>query len=151
MSPGPVSPGLANALRSLAESQLQVQASRSAAVDAGAIGVMAIDVAVAAIVLVSRSPQPSPRVVLVLLGLSAGLAARALFLDGTPHLGPSVTNVLAAHGTHSNRVLEDSILSDLAADVHANRHALACKAPWLMRAFVLLAIAAILTLADGVH
>jgi len=151
MSPGPVTPTLANALRSLAESQLQVQASRSATLDAGAIGVMAIDVAVAAIALVARSGQPPRGIVLVLLGLSAGLAARALFLDGTPHLGPSVTHVIAAHRTHSNRALENSILLDLAADVHANRHALARKAPWLMRAFVLLGMAATLTLAEGVH
>ncbi len=40
-------PRLADALRSLSETQLQTQAARSAALDTGAIGVMSLDCALA--------------------------------------------------------------------------------------------------------
>lgn len=151
MSTGPVSPGLANALRSLAESQLQIQASRSAALDAGAIAIAGIDVAVGAMVFATGSGQPLRLAALALVGLSAGLAVRALFLDGTPHLGPSVMRVLAIRKIRTDRVLENAILSALGADVRANRRALARKAPCVTRAFALLALAAMLTLAGGIH
>ncbi len=150
-STGPVSPGLANALRSLAESQLQIQASRSAALDASAIGVAGIDVALGGIALVDGFGQPLRLAVLALVSLSAGLAARALFLDGTPHLGPSVMRVLATRKIRTDRVLEDAILSDLGADVRANGRALARKAPYVARAFGLLTLAAMLTLAGRIH
>ena len=150
-STGPVTPTLANALRSLAESQLQIQASRSAALDASAIGIAGIDVAVGAMVLATGSGQPLRLAVLVLVCLSAGLAARALFLDGTPHLGPPIVRVLAARKTRTDQVLEHTILSDLAADIGANRRALARKAPCVTMAFALLTLAAMLTLAGRIH
>jgi hypothetical protein len=43
MSTRRISPGLNDGLRSLAESQLQMQTVRSAALDGGALGVMAVE------------------------------------------------------------------------------------------------------------
>ncbi len=56
MSTQGITPRLADRLCSLAESQLQTQAARSASVDAGALGVVSACVAIAALVLtVKRS------------------------------------------------------------------------------------------------
>ena len=127
----------------LAASQLQIQAARSASLDAGALGVMTIDAAVATIVLGVGGTYGLWIVALVLLGLSFGLALRAGRLPGAERTGPRVEDVLTAGETEENDELERSLLGDLATDIRTNRRTLARKGPLLERAQTFL-VAAIL-------
>jgi hypothetical protein len=61
MSTKAITPRLADGLRSLAESQLQTQVSRSGTLDVGALGVVSACVAIAAIVLNVRSAHARTR------------------------------------------------------------------------------------------
>ena len=74
-----ITPRLAESLnrRLLAASQLQTQAARSVALDAGALGVMTVDFAAAAN-FGARGAYDLGILALVLLGLSFGLAVRTL-------------------------------------------------------------------------
>jgi len=72
----PITPRLADRLCSLAESQLQIQAARSASIDAGALGVVSACAAIAALVLGARSAHHLWIAALILLALSAGLAVQ---------------------------------------------------------------------------
>jgi hypothetical protein len=89
MSTKAITPRLADRLCSLAQSQLQTQAARSASVDAGALGVVSARAAIAALILSARSAHHLWIAALVLLALSAGLAVRALLLRGAKEIGPS--------------------------------------------------------------
>lgn len=134
-------------MRSLAVSQLQTQVSRSAALDAGALGVMTVDAAIASIILNIGATHQLWIPAMALLGLSLGWAIRALRLEGAEQTGPLITAVLEARGTGKDRQLEELLLEDLAADMLANRRALARKAPLFTRAQTLLVLAVIVELA----
>jgi hypothetical protein len=142
-----ITPRLADRLCSLAESQLQTQAARSASVDAGALGVMAVDAAVAAIIIGTRAPYDLWIIALVLLGLSLGVAVRALRLPGTKQNGPLVADMLDARARNDDAYLEDILLEDLAKETLANEQALARKDPLLGWAVTLLVLAIVLELA----
>ncbi len=150
MSTKPTKPGLADGLRLLATSQLQIQAARSVALDGGALGVMAVDAAVAAIVIGARGTYDLWIVALVLLGCSLGLAVRTLRLPGAERTGPSVADTLEAREGTDEHSLEDAFLNDLAEDIQTNEHALACKDPLFDRAQTLLVLAILVELAGQV-
>ena len=143
MSAPEATPRLADSLRSLAECQLQVQTARSAALDAGALGVMAVDVAAAAIVIGARGNTTFGVVALILLGLSLGLAVRTLRLPGAEETGPSITAIRKARASRDDNELEESLLDDLAEDLQTNDRALARKGPLFDRALTLLVLATI--------
>ncbi len=146
-----ITPRLADALRSLAESQLQTQISQSAALDARALGVMGVNAAIAAIILSAHSAYHLWIAALALLGASLALAVRALLLTGAERLGPLVGRVLVDRQAHGDRRLEQWLLEDLAADMLINRNALARKAPWITGAFALMALAILVELAGRIH
>jgi len=129
-----ITPRLADRLCSLAESQLQIQAARSVALDGGALGVMAVDAAVAAIVIGARGAYGLWIIALALLGLSLALAVWAGRLPGAERTGPRVEDVLEASEIEENDELERSLLHDLATDMRINRRTLARKRLLLERA-----------------
>jgi hypothetical protein len=143
MSTQGITPRLADRLCSLAESQLQTQAARSASVDASALGVMTVDAAVAAIVIGARGAYGLWILALALLGLSFALAVRAERLPGAERTGPRIEDVLTASETEGNDQLERSLLHDLATDMRINRRTLTRKRLLLNRAQTFL-VAAIL-------
>ena len=147
MSTQGITPRLADGLRSLAESQLQTQVSRSGALDAGALGVVSACAAIAAIVLSVRSAHRLWIAVLALLGLSLGLAVRVLLLTGAEQNGPLVADMLDARARNDDAYLEDILLNDLATETLANEQALARKDPLLAWALTLLVLAIVLELA----
>jgi hypothetical protein len=112
----PTEPELADRLnrRLLAMSQVQIQAARSVALDAGALGVMAVDAAVAAIVIGARGTYGLWILALVLLGCSLCVAVRTLRLPGAERTGPSVMDTPEAHERKDEHSTQDSLLNDLA-------------------------------------
>jgi hypothetical protein len=150
MSTKAITPGLAEGLRSLAISQLLMQTARSAALDGDALGVVAVDAAVTAIVIGIRGGYELWVVALVLLGLSSGLAVRTARLPGAEETGPLVDDVLTASETEEDDELELSLLRDLAADMRANRRALARKRLLLDRAQTFLVAAILVELAGRI-
>jgi hypothetical protein len=146
MSTKPIKPRLADNLRLLVASQLQMQAARSAALDGGALGVVAADAAVATIAIDTRGTFALWIIALILIGLSLGLAVKALRLPGAKETGPSVSRTLKARESQDERKLEEWILNDLARDVEINDEALVRKGPLFDRALILLVLAIILEL-----
>ncbi len=146
-----VTPEFAAALRSLAETQLQMQASRSGTLDARAVGVIGVDVAIASIIVGPGLGQGLRAVVLAMLAISAGLAGRSVSLGGSEGIGPSVVELLASTAIDDREALEGSLLNSLAADVRANDQALSRKAPRLTAAFVLLAFTVGIVLIGGIY
>jgi hypothetical protein len=142
-----ITPRLADRLCSLAESQLQTQVSRSGTLDAGALGVMAVDAAIGAIVIGTRGAYDLWIGGLALLGLSLGLAVRALLLAGAKQNGPLVADMLDARARNDDVYLEDILLKDLATETLANEQALTRKDPLLAWAVALLVLAIGLELA----
>jgi hypothetical protein len=147
MSTKVITPRLTDRLCSLAESQLQIQASRSASVDAGALGVVSACAAIAALVLTVRSTDHLWIAALVPLGLSAGLALRALIHRGAKEIGPLVTDILNDRECSDDGELEQSLLEDLADETLVNDQALARKDPLFTGALTLLVLAVLLELA----
>ena len=147
MSTKAITPRLADRLCSLAESQLQIQAARSASVDAGALGVVSACAAIAALILSAPSAHHLWIAALTLLAVSAGLAIRALVLRGAREVGPLVSDMLDARETRDDEDLEGTLLKDFATETLANEQALARKDPLLARAVALLVLAVILELA----
>jgi len=145
-----VTPRLADRLCSLAESQLQTQAARSVALDAGALGVMAVNAAFAAIVIGTRGVYDLWIVSLVLLGLSLGLAVRVLRLPGTEQNGPLVAEILEAPRANDDDTIEEQLLDDLAHETLANENALARKDPLMTSAVTCLILGIVLELAAQV-
>jgi hypothetical protein len=141
-----ITPRLAESLYLLAVGQLQMQTARSAALDGGALGVVAVDAAVAAIVIGTRGMYYLWIVALILIGMSLGLAVRALRLPGAQETGPSVAGTLEVRESQDERKLEEWILNDLACDVEINNEALVRKGPLFDRALILLVLAIILEL-----
>jgi hypothetical protein len=150
MSTKAVTPRLADRLCSLAESQLQTQAARSASIDAGALGVVSACAAIAALVIGVRGAYELWIVALALLGLSFGLAVRAGRLPGAEETGPLVDDVLEAGETGEDDELELSLLRDLAADMRTNRRTLARKGLLLNRAQTFLVAAILVELAGRI-
>jgi len=147
MSTKAITPRLADRLCSLAESQLQTQAARSASVDAGALGVVSACAAIAALVLTVKSADHLWIAALALLGASAGLAVRALLVGGAKEIGPLVTEILNDRDTHNDKELEQSLLEDLADETLVNNQGLARKDPLFASALTLLVLAVLLELA----
>jgi hypothetical protein len=140
-------PLLTGELCALARDQLKMQTSRSTALDTGALGLMALDVALATILLSTRGEYDLWIAALTLLGLSFGLAIRALRLKGTKATGPSVARLREERETHDEHQLRESQLKDLAAGVRTNDHALARKAVLFDRALTVLVLAILIDLA----
>jgi hypothetical protein len=139
----PIAPRLADNLRLLVASQLQIQAAQSVALDASALGVMAVDAGVAAIVVGTRGAYGLWIVALALLVVSLGLAVRTLRLPDAGETGPSVVDMREVRETKDDRRLEEWLLEDLAEDIEVNEQALARKGVLFNRAlsFLVLAIA----------
>jgi hypothetical protein len=142
-----ITPRLADRFCLLAVSQLQTQMSRSGTLDAGALGVVSACAAIAAIVLGVRSVHHFWIAALVLLVLALGVALRALRLPGADENGPSVLEMLDARARNDDESIEESLLKDLAEDVHANGQTIARKDRLLARAVTLLVLAIVLELA----
>lgn len=122
-----ITPGLADTLPTLAVSQLQMQASRSATLDTIAIGMMGVNLATAAIVVTAQSAHHLWIASLAMVSLSLGLAMRVLLLEGAKRDGPLVVDVLNARAAFDDEKLEASVLERLATDMLADRRALAHK------------------------
>jgi hypothetical protein len=150
MSTKAITPRLADRLCSLAESQLQMQTARSAALDGGALGVIAVDAGVAAIIIGARGAYDLWIVALALLGLALGLAVRTLRLPGAEETGPSVADMREARETQDEHELEDSVLEDLARDIQINEQALARKGPLFDRALTFLVLTILVELTGRV-
>jgi hypothetical protein len=84
---------------------------------------------------------------LALLGISLGLAVRALFLPGADQTGPPVDGILEARNIYNDKELEEGLLIDLATETSANRQALVRKDLLLARALTLLVLAIVIELA----
>jgi hypothetical protein len=136
MSTKSTEPDLAESLnrRLLAASQLQIQATRSVALDASALGVMVVDLAVATIVFGASEAYDLGILALLLLGLSLVLAVQTLRLPAAGQIGPSVTDTPKAPESEDGHSSADSLLNDLAEDIETNEHALARKEPRFERA-----------------
>jgi hypothetical protein len=147
MSTKPITPRLAESLRSLAEGQLQTQVSRSGTLDVSALGVVSACAAIVAIVLGVRSAHHLWIAALILLVLSLGLALRALRLPGAEQTGPLIAGMLDARASKDDAYLEDILLEDLAAETLVNEQAIARKDLLLARAVTLLVLAIVLELA----
>jgi hypothetical protein len=147
MSTKPITTRLADRFCLLAVSQLQTQMSRSGALDTSALAVVSACAAIAAIVLGVRSAHHLWIAVLVLLILALGLALRALRLPGAEENGPSVVEMLDARASNDDEIIEETLLEDLAEDVHTNEQTIARKDRLLARAVTLLVLAIVLELA----
>jgi hypothetical protein len=143
------SPPLSDRLnrRLLAASQLQTQAARSVALDAGALGVMTVDFAAATIVIDTGGAYELGVLALVLLGCSLGLAVRTLRLPAAAQIGPSVTDTSEISESEDEHSPEDSLLNDLADDIEANAHDIARKESSFNGALTLLVLATLIDLA----
>jgi hypothetical protein len=147
MSTKPITPRLADRLCSLAESQLQMQTARSAALDGGALGVMAVDAAFATLIVDTGGTHHFWIAALVLLGVSLALAVAALRLPGAEQTGPSVEGIYDARDRKDHSGLEDLLFEGLAEDVRTNRQALARKGPLFDTALTFLVLAIVVELA----
>jgi apolipoprotein N-acyltransferase len=147
MSTETITPRLADRFCLLAVSQLQTQMSRSGTLDTSALAVVSACAAIAAIVLGVRSAHHLWIAALAMLILALGLALRALRLPGAEENGPSVVEMLDARASNDDALLEESLLEDLAEDVHTNEQTLDRKDRLLARAVTLLVFAIALELA----
>jgi hypothetical protein len=146
-SPPPLSDILNRRL--LAASQLQIQATRSVALDAGALGVMTVDFAGATFVLDTRGAYDLWILALVLLGLSFGLAVQTLRLPGAKRMGSSITDTPGAPESEDEHSSADSLLDDLEEDVKINERALTRRDPLFERALRFLVLAIVVALTGG--
>jgi hypothetical protein len=137
---------LAESLRSLAVSQLQMQTVRSAALDGGALGVMAVDAAIATLIVDTGGTHHFWIPALALLGLSLGLAVTAVRLTGAEETGPSVADTLEARETQDDRELEASFLADLAEDIRTNEQTLSRVSPVVNGSLTFLVLAIVIEL-----
>ena len=147
MSTKAITPRLADWERLLTVNRLQTQSARSAALDAGSLGVMAVAAAVTAIVIGVRGTYGLWILALVLLGSSLGVAVRSLRLPSAEKTGPSLAATRRARETEDEREFEDSLLDDLEADLRINDRALARKTRLFDRALIFLVLAILVELA----
>jgi hypothetical protein len=144
MSTRVVSLGLTDGMRSLAESQLQMQAARSAALDGGALGVVAVDAAVATLVVDTGGTHHFWVGALVLLGLSLGVSVQVLRSSGAKETGPSIMAMRRAREIQGDNELGEWLLDDLAEDVQINDRSLARKALLFNGALMCLVLAIVI-------
>ncbi len=131
---------LTDRLCSLAESQLQIQTSRSAVLDTSALGAMALDAALATIVLsTGRTHLWVPA--LSLLGLSLTLAAGVLSLPGAERTGPTIARMRCERANRDDSEALERLLDGLEQDVDANDRAIVRKATLMDAAITLLLFA----------
>jgi hypothetical protein len=138
---------LVSELCALARDQLQMQTSRSATLDTGALGLMALDAALAALLIDTTGTYDLWIAALALLGLSFALAIQTLRLKGAEETGPSVARLREERETHDEHELRESLLEELTEEVQANDRALASKAVLFDRALTPLALAILIDLA----
>jgi len=148
MSTKPTTSGFADALCSLAESQLQMQTTRSAALDTVAIGVMALDAAFVAIVLAAG--HTDVRIfALCLLSLSLTFAAGVLALPGTQRTGPSIARMrrtrTAMDGDDPR--FAERLLDGFEHDIHTNEQTVSRKATLFNAALTFASLTIVIELA----
>jgi hypothetical protein len=141
MNASGIKPSLAAALRLLAQSQLQGQAIRSTALDTTAVGVIGVDAAFAALIASTKLFHQIWSVALASIAMSAVLALCALLVEGAERVGPIVADILDDRALHSDDVLEQWLVEDLATEMLVNQKVLVRKAPLVTGAFALLAMA----------
>lgn len=142
MSAHGITPSFAASLRSLLQVQLQVQASRSIALDATAVGIIGVDAALVAIVAgAAKPPHQLWSIVLASIAISAVLALRVLMMKGVERVGPIVSYILAERVMHRDAEIEQWLVEDLAKDMLANQEVLACKMPLVTGALISLGLA----------
>ncbi len=146
MSIKAIKPTLAESLRSLAVSQLQMQTVRSAALDGGALGVMAVDAAIATLIVDTGGAHRLWIGALALLSLSLAVAVGALRLPGAEQTGPVIEAIHEARKIQDDNELEESLREDLAEDVHTNDQALVRKARLFNGALTFLVLAIVIEL-----
>jgi hypothetical protein len=140
-------PLLTGELCSLARDQLKMQTSRSVALDAGALGLMVLDTALATNLLDTTGPYDLGVAALALIGLSFGLAVRALRLKGAEESGPSVARLREYRETRDAHQIRESMLEELTKEAWANDRALARKAVLFDRTLTVLVLAVLIDLA----
>jgi hypothetical protein len=128
-------------LLSFAERQLQLQTSRSVALDAGALGLMVLDTALGTYLHAGGGAYALWIAALTLLGLSFALAAGALSLPGAEETGPFAPDMFEARETRDDPQIEAWLVEELTDDLRANRRALARKALLFNMALRLLLLA----------
>jgi hypothetical protein len=128
-------------LFSFAERQLQLQTSRSVALEAGALGLMVLATALGTYLHDSRGVYALWAAALTLLGLSFALAAGALSLPGAEKTGPFAPDMFEARETQDDPQIEAWLVTELTDDLRANRRALARKALLFKTARTLLLLA----------
>jgi len=142
---------LTGELTSLARDQLQMQTGRSAALDAGALGLMVLDAALVATVIDTEGAYDLWIAALALLGLSFGLAVRALRRKGARATGPPVARLREYRGIRDGHQIRESMLAELTKEVGANDRALTRKAVLFDRALTPLAFAILIDLAGRIR
>lgn len=151
MTKTPIDATLASSLQSLAECQLQIQTSRAAALDAGAVGLMGVDAAIAASIAVAHGTTDLSVVALALTCVSFVALSSALLMQDANGIGPCIAEVIDNLGNDSDGNPVRAILDDLAGCVLANRRALRRKEPRLANALVLTLAAVLVELAGQIH
>jgi hypothetical protein len=110
--------------------------------DATAIGVVGVDAALAAIIAsAAESFHQLWALALASLAISVGFALRALMLRGAERVGPIVAHILDDRTMHTDEMLEEWLVEDLATDMLANQRVLARKMPLVRGALISLAVA----------
>ncbi len=145
MSIHPSTPRLTDRLCTLAETQLQMQTSRSAVLEAGSVGVMTADIAFATGV-VGTGQADLWIAALALLGLSLSLAVCTVRLPNARQTGPSVQVTFDALDTQDEHELQRSLVRRFARDIHRNEQALVRKTSLFDQAVTFLVLAAALEL-----
>jgi len=147
MSTKAIAPRFSEDLFPLTLHRLQRQTARSGALDGRALGVIFIDALLAATITVGAGVYELWILALVLLGLSFGLAFKALRNPGAEQIGPCLGDVLNARDTHDDRTIREWLLDDLIDDVETNEEALARKGPLIGRALTFMVLAILVDLA----
>jgi hypothetical protein len=147
MSTKAIAPRFSEDLFPLTLHRLQRQTARSGALDGRALGVIFLDALLAATITVGAGVYELWILALVLLGLSFGLAVKALRNPGAEQIGPCIGDVLKARETQDDRTIREWLLDDLIDDVETNEQALARKGPLIGRALTFLVLAVLVELA----
>lgn len=147
----PLDATLAHSLQSLAESQLQSQLSRRAALDATAAAIMGLDAVIAAAIGGVGAQNGLSTAAVALLGLSFSIVATVLLTRGADDMGPLVTEVMARRSARSDQELVVDLLDDLAARIAANQLALSRKEPRITAGLVLTLIGVLAVIVGQLH
>jgi hypothetical protein len=148
MSTKAIAPRCSEDLFPLTLNRLQRQTARSGALDGRALGVILLGGLVACIITTGARGMHELWILgLVLLGLSFGLAFKALRNPGAEQIGPCLGDVRKARETQDDRTIREWVLDDLLDDVEANEQALARKGPLVRRALTFMVLAILVDLA----